>query len=212
MDRLQALQQLLPHQSLKRADELSVRQASWALSELAGQLVQLSWGRQGAAYTLAAELVLQAQQEHQFVAWVRGVTEGVYPVDLYAWGIDPAAMPFVLLDAPLARLQACETLANAAAFRVLVVECSPELSVAAAKRLADAAARHQLTILLLMPPEQTNRQGRQRSQAPGWRLTHLQLISTRQQTADARFFIRLREQDSPMPCHCLEVAGADGLR
>ncbi|GEM_PF-2405576 len=199
------LQRLLPHNSLRRASELPSRAVTWTLKALCGSLVQLSWGGHSAAYALAAELVTETQQAHQFCAWIRPAASGVHPPDLYRWGIDPAALPFVMLDEPLARLQATETLACSGAFSTLIVECDQHLAVAPAKRLADSAKRHQVVIVLLTPQKDSG-------SGPGWRLAHVQVRTERQALPNGRFCIQVCDADRPeSPIHTVTVHGSTGL-
>ncbi|MFW5717701.1 MAG: recombinase A [Spirochaetota bacterium] len=67
----------------------------WGLSALRGRLTELVGGADSANITIAARLILHAQREGDFAAWVATHRDVFFPPDVAAAGIDPAALPVV---------------------------------------------------------------------------------------------------------------------
>src|SRR5262245_23389755 len=75
-------------------DELHARrgkldtEARWGLAALRGRLVEISARGASATLTTAIELVVEAQMQHEPVAWLALGTSTFYPPDLDDNGVD----------------------------------------------------------------------------------------------------------------------------
>jgi recombination protein RecA len=101
--------------------------------------------------TLVSGLVLDAQQQHEPVAWLQRVDDGVYPPDLAAAGVDLEALVFVRLPDNQALAVAADSLLRCAAFGLVVVDLGPRpgLSAGMQKRLTNLARLADSVLVLL---------------------------------------------------------------
>jgi recombination protein RecA len=125
--------------------------AAWQLSELSGRLTELCGAGATAALTLAARLVLTAQQAGEPVAWLTTTAACVYPPDLAAHGIDLAALPIVRVPDTAAIGRAADQLARSGAFGLLIMDLAPigRLPEAQVTRLLGLAQRHGTALVCL---------------------------------------------------------------
>src|SRR5438445_10067557 len=94
-------------------DELRARrgeesQARWGLAALRGRLVELSARGATATLTAAIELVGEAQEQGEPVAWLTLATGTFYPPDVADSGIDLAALVVVRCPDATAAARAAE--------------------------------------------------------------------------------------------------------
>ncbi|MDF1562704.1 MAG: recombinase A [Deltaproteobacteria bacterium] len=185
-----------------------------SLESLRGRLVQLDGGvGAGAALTLAAAYLREAQGAGEPVAWIQGGAAGegepsiFFPADLLAWGIDLSALPVVRAKgAPFA---AADKLLRSGAFGLLVIDLAGpgELPLAAQTRLSGLAQRHECVVIFL-----TDRGPEDESLGS---LLSLRL-SCRWRRDGGRFLCRAEalkdKRLGPGWSRELEVTGAPGLR
>ena len=67
----------------------------WGLAQLRGRLTELVGGSRSANVSLAVRLILQAQTEGEFAAWVATHRDVFFPPDVAAAGVDLAALPVI---------------------------------------------------------------------------------------------------------------------
>src|ERR1043166_7082416 len=72
----------------------------WTLSNLAGRFVEISSMRASASLTLTFGLVLEAQRQHEPVAWTTLGESTFYPPDVAEFGIDLDSLVVVRLATP----------------------------------------------------------------------------------------------------------------
>lgn len=137
--------------------------AAWQLSELSGRLTELCGAGATASLTLAARLVLAAQQASEPVAWLTTVASCPYPPDLAAHGLDLAALPVVRLPDAAAIGRAADQLARSGAFGLLILDLGDtgRLPEAQVTRLLGLAQRHGTALVCL-----TDHAGRAPSLSP----------------------------------------------
>jgi recombination protein RecA len=122
----------------------------WSRSELAGRLVELSsWGG-GALLTLAFELVLQAQQEAEPVAWITG-SSTFFPPDAARCGIDLDALPVIRVPDAACAARAADKLLRSGAFGLIVLDLGtqPFIPPPLQTRLLGLASKHDAAVLFL---------------------------------------------------------------
>jgi recombination protein RecA len=134
----------------------------FALTELAGRLVELSGDGASATLTLAMRLVLDAQREGEPVAWISADTSTFYPPDAADGGVDLAALVVVRVSAarPLPQLlaTAAERLLRSGAFGLVVLDLGKDASLSSPlqSRLLGLAQHHHSAVLCLThKPEQS---------------------------------------------------------
>ena len=131
--------------------------AAWNLATVAGRLVEISGTGTGTALTLAARLLLDAQQQGEPTAWVTCRKSLFFPPDAADTGIDLAALAVVRATSPVEVAKAAEHLLRSGAFGMVVVD----LGAAAAMplhvqvRLAAQARQHTATLLCLTEKERS---------------------------------------------------------
>ncbi len=133
------------------------QRATWALSDLARRLVEISAGSAAAPLTAAFGLVLDAQLCGDQAAWITLESSTFFPPDAVAGGVDLAALPVVRV--PSARAAACvaDQLLRSGGFGLVVIDLSGESSAAQAAsfpvpmltRLVGLARAHDATVLIL---------------------------------------------------------------
>ena len=138
---------------VRSLDELAhaapAREPRWSLDELRGRLVEIS--ARGAASTLTAaiELVAEAQQQAEPVAWIARDSGTFYPPDVADSGIDLAALVVVRVADGIAAVRAAERLLRSGAFGLVVLDDLAELSLAAQGRLVTLAQTHDAAVACL---------------------------------------------------------------
>ena len=163
----------LQRSDLQRATDLispSIRPAGhWGFAQLRGRLTELVGGASSANVSLAVRLILQAQTEGDFAAWVATHRDVFFPPDVAAAGIDLAALP-VVWALPAAReggrgsrgehgacrpareaARAAERLLRSGAFGLVVIDLARDLHLesAAQGRLLRLAEEYDAQVLIL---------------------------------------------------------------
>lgn len=84
-------------------------------------MCEISQPHYGGLLSALMDLLLDAQQQGEQIAWVAGASL-FFPPDLAFRGLDVRALTVILLPTPLAGLQACETLLRSGTFGLIVVD------------------------------------------------------------------------------------------
>jgi recombination protein RecA len=98
----------------------------WGLDALRGRLVELSARGAAATLTAAIELVIEAQQSAEPVAWVTLGNATFYPPDAAASGVDLAALAVVRVHDATAAARAAERLLRSGGFGLVVIDFGGE--------------------------------------------------------------------------------------
>ena len=140
-------------------DELRARrgneqaEASWSLATLRGRLVELSARGATATLTTAMELVVEAQTQHEPVAWLALANGTFYPPDVAECGVDLAALVVVRTNDAVAAARSAERLLRSGAFGLLVIDLGAgngsELSMQIQGRLVTLAQTHDAAVVCL---------------------------------------------------------------
>ncbi len=137
--------------------------ASWSLQELRGRLVEISGVGNSACLTLAFSVVLDAQHQHETVAWVTRTESCFFPLDAWASGADLQALAVIRLPGDRAIIRATDRLARSGGFGLIVFDLGsgsdkatalgraplPRISSAMLARLRSLAHRHDMAVLCL---------------------------------------------------------------
>lgn len=94
----------------------------WRLDALRGRLVELSARGAAATLTAAIELVVEAQQAAEPVAWVTLGNATFFPPDAAASGVDLAALAVVRVHDATAAARAAERLLRSGGFGLVVID------------------------------------------------------------------------------------------
>lgn len=94
----------------------------WGLDALRGRLVELSARGATAVLTAAIELVIEAQQAAEPVAWVTLGNATLYPPDAADSGVDLAALAVVRVHDTTAAARAAERLLRSGGFGLVVLD------------------------------------------------------------------------------------------
>jgi len=94
----------------------------WRLDALRGRLVELSARGAAATLTAAIELVVEAQQTAEPVAWVTLGNATFFPPDAAASGVDLAALAVVRVHDATAAARAAERLLRSGGFGLVVID------------------------------------------------------------------------------------------
>lgn len=132
-------------------EELQPRSIPWGLEVAAGRLVEVAGTEDTAALTMAARLVLDAQQAGQQAAWVAPSDGLFFPPDLLANGVDLNALIVVRTPGGPAGARAADRLVRSGAFGVIVVDAgpAPRIPTPLLARLASLAQRHHTALVFL---------------------------------------------------------------
>jgi recombination protein RecA len=98
----------------------------WGLDALRGRLVELSARGAAATLTAAIELVVEAQQAAEPVAWVTLGNATFFPPDAAASGVDLAALAVVRVHDVTAAARAAERLLRSGGFGLVVIDLGGE--------------------------------------------------------------------------------------
>jgi recombination protein RecA len=141
-------------------DELRARrggedaETKWTLATLRGRLVELSARGATATLTMATELVIEAQTQHEPVAWLTLANGTFYPPDVAECGVDLAALVVVRTPDATAAARSAERLLRSGAFGLVVIDlggagASAELSMQIQGRLVTLAQTHDAAVVCL---------------------------------------------------------------
>jgi recombination protein RecA len=109
-------------------DELRARRGAesietkWSLATMRGRLVELSARGATATLTMAMDIVVEAQTQHEPVAWITLATGTFYPPDVAECGVDLAALVVVRTPDATAAARAAERLLRSGAFGLVVID------------------------------------------------------------------------------------------
>jgi recombination protein RecA len=125
----------------------------WGLDALRGRLVELSARGATATLTTAIELVLEAQDAAEPVAWVTLGNATFYPPDAADSGVDLAALVVVRVRDAMSAARAVERLLRSGAFGLVVLDFggggAVELPIAHQGRLVTLAQAHDATVVCI---------------------------------------------------------------
>ncbi len=122
---------------------------AWGLDALAGRFVELRGAAGAAALTMAARVLLQAQQAGEPVVWIGNRSSLFFPPDFAAAGLDLQALPVVRAADGRELARMADTLLRSGAFAVVVLDLDERmyLTTAMQARLAGLAKTHQCVLL-----------------------------------------------------------------
>lgn len=135
-----------------RPSDLDRPEASWALSEVAGRVVEVSGREAPACLTAAFALVLDAQRHGEAVAWVALPGSTFYPPDAARGGVDLRAVAVVRAPDPVGAAIAADELLRVGAFGLVVVDLggtSAHVTPAVLARLSGLARKHDSAVVFL---------------------------------------------------------------
>jgi recombination protein RecA len=125
-------------------------EARWGLAALRGRLVEVSARGASATLTVATELVIEAQTEHEPVAWLALTTSTFYPPDLADSGVDLAALVVVRAPDATTAARAAERMLRSGAFGLVVIDVrAEELAMPIQGRLVTLAQTHDAAVVCL---------------------------------------------------------------
>jgi recombination protein RecA len=138
-------------------DELRARrgdvesEARWTLGTLRGRLVELSARGASATLTAATELIIEAQTQHEPVAWLALGASTFYPPDLADSGVDLAALVVVRAPDATAASRAAERMLRSGAFGLVIIDLgnAHDLAMQIQGRLVTLAQTHDAAIVCL---------------------------------------------------------------
>jgi len=138
---------LLPAQSINY-DLISPYR--WAISEIAGRLVEISSSAAAASLTIAFGLVRETQEKGEPVGWVTGPASGFYPPDAAQGGIDLAALAVIRLRASESIGRAGEKLLRSGGFGLIVLDLGgADIPMPLQSRLTGLAQHHHTALVCL---------------------------------------------------------------
>jgi recombination protein RecA len=140
-------------------DELRARrggeasEATWGLATLRGRLVELSARGASATLSTAMEIVVEAQTQHEPVAWLTLANGTFYPPDVAECGVDLAALVVVRTNDTMAAARSAERLLRSGAFGLIVIDLGSgngaELTMQIQGRLVTLAQTHDAAVVCL---------------------------------------------------------------
>jgi recombination protein RecA len=126
--------------------------ACWGLSALRGRLVELSARGATATLTAAIEIVAEAQEQSEPVAWIALHAGTFYPPDVADSGVDLAALVVIRAPDATACARAAERCLRSGAFGLVIldlVDRKADLSMQIQGRLVTLAQTHDAAIVCL---------------------------------------------------------------
>jgi len=135
----------------RRGGELG--ETAWNLGALRGRLVELSARGATATLTTAFDLVVDAQTQHEPVAWLTLGNSAFYPPDVAECGVDLAALVVVRTHDATAAARAAERLLRSGAFGLIVIDLGHgrdnDLTMQIQGRLVTLAQAHDAAVVCL---------------------------------------------------------------
>lgn len=134
----------------RRSDEAS--QAQWGLAALRGRLVELSARGATATLTAAIEIVAEAQEQSEPVAWIALTASTFYPPDVAESGVDLAALVVIRAPDATACARAAERCLRSGAFGLVILDLAngkADLSMQIQGRLVTLAQTHDAAVVCL---------------------------------------------------------------
>jgi len=139
-------------------DELRARRGAdpserFGLAALRGRLVELSARGATATLTTAIDLVIEAQTQHEPVAWLALANGTFYPPDVAECGVDLAALVVVRTNDVVAAARSAERLLRSGAFGLIMIDLGSgngaELTMQIQGRLVTLAQTHDAAVVCL---------------------------------------------------------------
>ncbi len=124
----------------------------WELGRLFGRVVEVTGQGASARLTVAVQLVRQAQERGEVVAWIGAKNAMFFPPDLAEHGVDLDAVVVVRVDDANAMFQATDHLLRSGAFGLVVVDLEGrryDVPMAVQVRLLNLTKAHDAALLLL---------------------------------------------------------------
>jgi len=180
------------------------------LGALRGRFVELSARGATATLTAAIGLVIEAQHEHEPVAWIMGPSGSFYPPDVADSGVDLAALVVVRVPDLAIAPRAAERLLRSGAFGLVVLDlgggANVEIPMAHQGRLVTLAQAHDAAVVCIT--EKTEDTGSIGS------LVSLRAEATRSGMLGSGFEVSLRvlkdKRRGPGWTRAIKVRGPDG--
>ena len=138
-------------------DELRARRgqqdagATWSLATLRQRLVEISARGASATLSTAIEIVVDAQTQHEPVAWLTLGNATFYPPDVADCGVDLDALVVVRVPDAAAAARAGERLLRSGAFGLVVIDLGAhaDLNMQMQGRLVTLAQSHDAAVVCL---------------------------------------------------------------
>jgi recombination protein RecA len=207
-----ALPVRLPHafSSLRWQRQTRPPERQWNLSTNAGRFVEISSEGATASLTVAAALILQAQQLKEPTAWIAARSSCFFPPDFARTGIDLDALVVIRAEGARVAAKAADHLLRSGAFALVTLDLgsSNALTTSMQTRLAALAHKHRSTLLCLT---------QKKPDMPSLgSLVSLRATAVSHRTAWDRFEVRLDvlkdKRQGPGWRHAEVCGGPDGLR
>lgn len=124
---------------------------SWRFGNLVGVLAEISEEVPCGALSFTAEIIAEAQQGNEPVAWVSAAESIFFPPDLAGRGVDLAAIAVVRAGGETEALTAAEWLAGSGAMGLVVADLEDTVTTSDASlgRLQKLAERNQCAVIFL---------------------------------------------------------------
>lgn len=139
---------------LRRQRGLGESEARWGLGALRGRLVEVSARGASATLTAAIEIVAEAQQQSEPVAWLALANSTFYPPDVAESGVDLAALVVIRAPDATAAARSAERCLRSGAFGLVVIDlcgggAGADLSMQIQGRLVTLAQTHDAAVVCL---------------------------------------------------------------
>jgi recombination protein RecA len=201
---------LLPLRSVS-FQEIRPQPAPWGLEATAGRLVEIAAAEDSAAFTMAAGLVLDAQQAGEQAAWIAPAESLFFAPDVLESGIDLDALVVIRVPAAAAAVgaRAADKLIRSGSFGLIILDTgsSSRIPVPLIARLASLAQRNHTALVFLTQPAGASSLGS---------LISLRVRARRQRIAADRFRCWLEvlkdKRRGPTWGHEEVCRGAPGMR
>ncbi len=129
----------------------SPTEGSWRLENLVGVLAEISEETPSGAVSFVAEIIAEAQDQNEPVAWVAGTDSIFFPPDLRDRGIDLSALAVIRAGGETESLTAAEWLIGSGAMGLVLVDIMGQGNVndASLGRILKLAERSQCAVVFL---------------------------------------------------------------
>ena len=139
---------------LRRQRGAEQSEARWGLGALRGRLVEVSARGASATLTAAMEIVAEAQQQSEPVAWLTLANSPCNPPDVAESGIDLAALVVIRTPDATAAARSAERCLRSGAFGLVVIDLcgggtAADLSMQIQGRLVTLAQTHDAAVVCL---------------------------------------------------------------
>ncbi|MBN2341024.1 MAG: hypothetical protein JXX29_15215 [Deltaproteobacteria bacterium] len=128
----------------------------WSFAALEGRLVSMLPGVMSASLSAVFQVIRDAQEEGETVAWVGGVQSGFYPPDAARWGVDLAAVAVIRVASDKDMWFAADTLIRSGGVGLVVIDSASMGDQRVSKgatvlqhRLSGLARTHGTAVLIL---------------------------------------------------------------